>query len=545
MIRIFTVKLDHILLSFALLAAYGFSATSCVDIDPKDLDVTTIPTIVIAETPTLAYGGTLRLASREAPSHFDIHFDGSPALSTWGPGLVYGRLLRFTTSPGLRLPSLAVECELCRRWVMHDDRTFLFELRNGVQWHDRSLVGERSLNAEDFVFSYERQNTPGAPNMGLLASVNSVVAETELSVRFELAAPDADFMIGLADARSKIVAAEAVKVNGNLRSDPVVGVGSWKLANNTDFVFRFERHEAYFEDGLPYAELLDINVIPNQFNRNAAFRVGQLDIVDIEPSQWEEILNDFPDAGSLFVRETGTGMELSINVANASFYDPAVRRAVLQAHDPWHAIKEVWLDAAYMSPGFPVIDSSWLLGREELGTMFNNPDLARATVGDRHIKAVITVANFGQKYLDHASFLAEELRDVGFDSDIEVVNQKQFAEIAQIGGEYQILLGPAAPITTPNGFLFNVLHSAGNWNTHGLTDPEIDLLIQRQAAEYDPAIRRVLVLEIQRRVLDQAVRYMLATSVSIWVWQPNVRGFHPNFAGFEHFHWSKVWFEGS
>ncbi|MDA1188415.1 MAG: ABC transporter substrate-binding protein [Chloroflexi bacterium] len=492
----------------------------------------------------IAYGGTLRLATREAPVHFDVHFDASTALSTWGPGLEYSRLMRFTTGPDVVLPGLVVECELCERWVMEDDRTFLFELREGVRWHEGELVDDRTLNAGDVVYSYDRQRSPSGPNAGLLAAVDGVEAVGEFAVRITLAVPDADFMLGLADARSKIVAPETVAVNGDLRNGPIVGTGPWKLASFSDFAYVFERNQSYFEDGLPYADGLEVHIIPDQANRYAAFRVGQLDIVDMEPNQWQDLLDDKPDAPSLFARETGTGMELGINASREPFDDPAVRRAVFQAHDPWNAIEDIWDGAAYVSPGFPISDPSWLLERDELAAVFGNPEQAREAVRGVDRPVVIRVGNYGQSYLDHAARLAEEMRAVGFDASIEIVNQRLFGDAVWFGGDYQIFLGPVPLITTPNAYLFGTLHSAGVWNTTGLADANLDRLIEQQAVEYDTAVRRGLVQDIQRWMLDQAVRYMPATRISIWTWQQNVRGFHPNFAGFEYSHWSNVWFEG-
>ena len=73
----------------------------------------------------------MNLATRENIAHQDVHQDASPALSTWGPGIVYSRLLRFQSGAELDLPSLAVECELCEGWGMSEAGTeFMFRLRN-------------------------------------------------------------------------------------------------------------------------------------------------------------------------------------------------------------------------------------------------------------------------------------------------------------------------------------------------------------------------------------------------------------------------------
>ena len=49
-----------------------------------------------------------------------------------------------------------------------------------------------------------------------------------------------------------------------------------------------------------------------------------------------------------------------------------------------------------------------------------------------------------------------------------------------------------------------------------------------------------LFLEVQRRAMDDAHRFVAAGGLSIWTWWPRVRGLNPNFAGFEYSHWSRV-----
>ena len=155
----------------------------------------------------------------------------------------------------------------------------------------------------------------------------------------------------------------------------------------------------------------------------------------------------------------------------------------------------------------------------------------------------MTVGDFGERYDDHAWLIAEELAAVGFEVSLEKVNRRVFAERAWLGGEYQMFVGPIAPMVTPNAYLLTLLHSQGRWNTTGHRDDTLDALIESQAQTYDEAERRELVREIQVRALQGAYRYMPATSVSLWTWWPRVRGFHPNFAASEYAHWREVWLE--
>ena len=150
-------------------------------------------------------GGTLNLESAQNIAHQDVHQDVSPALSSWGPGIAYSRLMRLETGPDAPLPGLLLECDICADWKMESPTSYLFNLRDDVKWHNLDPVGGRALDAEDVIFSYQRQVNPEFPNSPLLGSIAALeyIGPLTLRVRFDL--PDADSLLSLADGHSKRV----------------------------------------------------------------------------------------------------------------------------------------------------------------------------------------------------------------------------------------------------------------------------------------------------------------------------------------------------
>jgi len=127
---------------------------------------------------------------------------------------------------------------------------------------------------------------------------------------------------------------------------------------------------------------------------------------------------------------------------------------------------------------------------------------------------------------------------------LKIMNPRVFAQEVWYGGQYTMFLGAAVPFSTPNSRLLTVIHSQGESNTHEYRNDELDLLISQQAVELGPGNRTSLIHQIQRHLLEEAVRFMPATRISIWTWHPRVQGFSPNFAGGEYIHWSRVWIKG-
>ena len=217
------------------------------------------------------------------------------------------------------------------------------------------------------------------------------------------------------------------------------------------------------------------------------------------------------------------------------------------AFDPLKAIEEHWGGFAFIGPGFPVASPDWLLPDEDLSERFSRPEDARKLLEDAGmntpIPLTITVGDFGEAYLSHVHAISTELKSIGFDTEVEIVNRRDFGERVWLGGDYQLMLGPPAPVTVPNGYLLPVLHSQGRWNTTGHGDQDLDELLESQAVEMDPNRRAEIIRGIQERVLDNAYRFMPAAMTSIWTWNPKVMEFHPNFEAFEYHHWARVWLD--
>ena len=481
----------------------------------------------------------LNLATRHRAPHLDVHQEVSPALSTWGPGIVYSRLLRLKAGPEVALPSLAVECELCETWSVEGATELVFTMRGNVLWQDAAPVHGRPLTAQDVAYSYERQGQDGWPNAGLLAMMESVSAPDADTLRVTLAAPDADFVVALADGHTKVVAREAVELAGDLRMGPTIGSGAWTLVDGgAADAYEFERNPHYFENGLPLLNGIRMHVVEDGPTRNAAFRVGRLDVQQMDTAEWRDLLERRPDAPMLRSVDGGAGLEVALNTRAAPFDDERGRRAAFLAMNPWRAVEQVWLGAAFVGLGMPPARADWLLDEAEIRPYFADPDAARNLLAqlpsDAPREARITVGDFGERYDAHARLIAEELAAAGFRASVGKVNRRVFAEQVWLGGDYQMFVGPIAPMTTPNAYLLTLLHSEGRWNTTGHADVGLDALIEAQAQEFDDARRGELARQIQARALEGAYRYMPAGSVSIWSWWPRVRGFHPNFAASEY-----------
>ena len=486
----------------------------------------------------------------------DVHQEIQPALTSLGPGIVYSRLLRLRSGPEdeVPLPSLLLECDLCERWEMVDPWTYRFELREGIKWQNIPPVNGRELVAEDIVFSYERQRTTGWANAPLLQNMESVEAEGKyiLNITLDPDFPDADFLVALADGHTKVVAKEAVEVNGDLKNGPVIGSGPWIWkSTQIDVGSTFEKNPDYFEDGLPFADEFVTRVIRGgPESRLAAFLTGAVNVYSPSPESWN-VLQGRPDVGfnSFLSNHGGSGLILTMNVSAPPFDNLQVRKAVLKALDPWDYLRATWADQGFVSLGMPVQSPDWLLAQDEMReTYFADPSSVSDILEDAGVELPLRfeliVADFGDTHLKQGQQIGDDLRAVGLEPTPTILNPILYTDRVWRNKDYQIAIGALPPTTTTNGFLFSILHGAsGPRSVLAHSDSRLDEMIVQQAVENDAMQRGEMVREIQRYLLEQAYLFSPVTGGSRWVTAPGVRGFHPNVAASEYFFWAKTWVE--
>ena len=513
---------------------------------PPTAEPSPIPPTPFPTPDPRARGGSLSLASEYAIAHLDVHADVSPALAAWGPGVAYSRLMRLRTGEDAPPPSLAVECDLCARWEMESPTSFRFEMREDARWHPIAPADGRRVSAHDVAYSYARQSDPSLPNAPLLGNVADVRALDDRTLRATTRLPDADALLAFADGHSKIVAREAVELNGDLRDGPTIGSGPWIYDPESPAdTYAFSRNPDYYEGGIPFLDNLNIHVLPDGATRSAAFQTGHLDVVEMDASEWDEYARLNPSAPMLVVPQPGAGLEIAFKTTAPPFDNLALRRAAMRAMEPRKAIAEHWGGFGDIGMAFPMASPDWRLPRGEADSRFARLSAALAMVAASGEIAPfpleITVGDYGAPYLAHAHAVSVELGRVGFEPAVKIVNRRDFGERVWLGGEYQLMMGPPAPVSAPNGYLLPTLHGEGIWNTTGHQDAELDALLESQAAELDPAKRADLIRQIQTRALDMAYRFMPSTGAEIWTMNPRVRDFYPNFAASEYGFWARVW----
>lgn len=492
--------------------------------------------------PPVPAAGRLSIATRVELEDMDVHRASPPSLAAFGPGIVYSRLLRFASGPGVETPSLMLECDLCASWVWEDTATLRVSLRQGVRWQSAAPVNGRLLSPHDVTASLARQRTEGWPHAGLLANVASVEVQGN-DVVFTLRSPDADFPLVLADGHTKVLPSE-LAAQADLGEGPFIGTGPW-VAEEVDAGrrFTFTANPTYFEPGLPLLESLHIRVMADPELRTAAFLTKSLDVDELAPENVRAYRERNPDAGLARYAPPGGGTELALNVNDPALRDPEVRRAIFRALDPWTLNSQVWHGLADVTGGVPAPSPAWRLSEAELRERLADPDGARRMLeasASAPKTLELVVADFGDPYLFYSQGIQQQLREAGVSVAIEALNPAEYVERVWRRGDFQAYLGPLPPLNAPNGYLVGMVRSGSAGNRTGYGSTALDALVDSQAAELDPAVRRGIAREASLMLLEEGVRFTPAATAQAWGWWPRVKGLHVNFANREYHFWSRV-----
>ena len=476
---------------------------------------TLTPTVAPPRTPPQ---GTLRVAVTGALPHRDMHRVVSEWATLYGPGPSYGRLMKFSLGAE-GAPSLAVQCDLCESWRIVDELTFEFDVDPAAAWQPGENLDPRPVTPQDVVFSMNRLRTPGFPHAVLLDSVAKVEPVSERTVRFSLRFPDPDLPLALASPYAVIMAPGALN-RVDARTGRVIGAGPWLFEQGASGQATLK---AWDDHPLGTAvQRVEFLLAANQDLTVRLLRLGRADAAHVPNVVWPEL--EAEGFRSMVVERQGRGVLFGMNSRRAPFDDLGLRQAVLAGLDLQAALDDTF-GIGSVGSGVPLLDEAWGLDAEEASLLFGPS--APFTGSEPPPPFTLTVANFGETHVAHGETLAQQLRDAGFDVEVEVVTRAAYLRRVWEERDFDAFVGPMPPTDMPNDFLLGLAHSRGSANVTG-GDDELDELIVAIAVELDPATRADLVRSAQRLLIERGYFVMAASSAERWAFDARVEGFVPD-----------------
>ncbi|MBO0346871.1 ABC transporter substrate-binding protein [Roseibium limicola] len=462
---------------------------------------------------------TLVYCSEGSPEGFDtaLYTAGTTFDASSKP--LYNRLVEFKRGTTEVQPGLAESWD-----VSEDGLEYTFHLREGVKFHTTSFfTPTRELNADDVIFSFERQldssspwyeYTPGAAweyfnGMSMPDLIKEIVKVDDYTVKFVLNRPEAPMIANLAMDFASILSkeyADTLDASGTkemLNQEPV-GTGPFSfVAYQKDAVIRYAAFADYWDGKQPIDDLV-FAITPDAAVRLQKLKAGECHVMPYPaPADIASIQAD--DSLSIEEQQGLNVGYLAYNTQMAPFDKPEVRKALN------HAInKQAILDAVFQGSGIaaknPIPPTMWSYNKAVEDDAFD-PELAKkmlADAGVENLSMKIWAMPVQRPYNPNARRMAEVLQadfaEVGV--EVEIVSYEWGEYLSRSKDKDRdgaVLLGWTGDNGDPDNFLAVLLgcDGVGGSNRAQWCNDEFEALIQKAKVVSDKAERTKLYEEAQ------------------------------------------------
>src|SRR6266508_6987980 len=405
--------------------------------------------------------------------------------------------------------------------IAGDGLTYTFKLRQGIRFHDGS-----PLTATDVKATYDKIVFPPAGVRSIRKTAYSAIASIEApdptTVVFKLKFPSASLLANLASPWNVIYPKKYLDKGPNYFKRNVVGSGPFKFKHYTrGSTFEGERNPDYYVKDRPYLNGYKFFISTETSVRAAAIRSGRayIEFRDLPHSEADAIKKQLGD--KVVVQETPMVGQFGIGIQNTvkPFTDIRVRKALTLGLDRYTGGKVLYQltglrdVGGLMRPG-----TEWAIppaDLEKLPGFWRDPEKSRteakkllAEAGyPNGFKAVLKNRNVKLPYQDFAVYAIQEWRKIGIEVENQQLEAAAWFAYGRDTGNFELIVQPTVEyMDDPDQFL-NRYVTGASANYGRFSDPALDDLFSRQARAIDPAERKKLVIEIQKRVLEQ-VYYM-------------------------------------
>ncbi len=515
-----------------------------------------LPAAASAESPK--FGGVLNLMQREELAvGFAIHETATiatvwPALPCFSNLVVFDQLKRVESAE-------SVVGELAEKWSWQDGyRNLVFFLRKDVHWHDGKPFTSRDVK---FTFDLVRE-APEAqaklrvnPRKDWYANVEAVEAAEPHTVVFRLKRPQPSLLLMLSSGQSPVYPAHVPPAEHRNRC---VGTGPFKLKEwrKGEFV-EYVRNPDYFVKGRPYLDGLRYLIIAERGTRTAAIQSGRLDASS--PGETTRTISEQLKAAvpGMVITPVGSGTadNLLINATRPPFNEVRVRRALSFAIDRHAYVRTVAQGGAAVGAALaPRPYGLWGLVEKDLAQLpgYGNPAQDKAKA-----RALLAEAGFGPAnplraevlvrgiatYLDFASFVIGELKQVGVEGTLKQVDTVQWYGLLT-RKDYQIGANISGfGLDDPDANFYENFSCASVRNYTGYCNEQVMKLIDQQSQELDPKKRLVLVQQILKKLEEDAARPMMGWRIDYHAQWPYVKNLVPHHYLYTYGRMQDVWLD--
>jgi len=487
-------------------------------------------------------GGTLNLRLANELPTWNVTLERSDN-TTKGIRHAYNGLLGYQSGPEVPYDKYVLVPQLAQKWEVPDPQTYVFHLRNGVTFQNLPPVNGRPFAANDAKWSLEFLSTTGQfKTNGVLPSLyksdflgmDSIETPDASTVAVHFQRPFAPFLNYLGNERLPMLPHEIWDQDHTL-ADLIIGTGPFQLDSsssirNEHYVWR--RNPSYWDRGKPYIDALNWLVIVDDASAYSAFQANRVDMVsdNIQAPQMALMKKQRPDS-QIQRLDAGT-MNESFNVSRPPLNDLRVRKAISLGVDREEMIRVVGGGEGRLGVLNAAPDD---LAQDELKQMLPyDPQQAKQLLSAAGIGADVTLEAvwcggcYGTQFQTLMELMQAQLKQIGLNLALKplesaAVNQRSAAHDYTMRGTLKV------DQIDMDAFIYDTFYPDDPLNYGLVTDPPLTALFDAQRSEFDPAKRRELWREIERRINGEMC-WMLPLYVvnTFALWHPRLKNFGLN-----------------
>jgi peptide/nickel transport system substrate-binding protein len=295
--------------------------------------------------------------------------------------LVYQSLVEFDQS-GQPQPLLAESYE-----VMDNGTTWVFNLRQGVKWHDNT-----DFTSSDVIFTLDAiKNYKGSLELPYKDTVGSIVKsyraidENTVEIKLYQSAGVAPYYMDF-----PIISKENYKTIENITKEEfdnkMIGTGPYKLTEIQKLQFiKLDAFSDYW-DGKAYINQINVKIVANYEAMSSSFKSGDTDLLLTSLNDWD--WSKFTSRKDVESYKFNSSIYefLGLNLSNTLFKEDAVRKAIMYGINRQDMVNKIYAGNATISNS-PVHQQSF----------FYNDEMEKYEYNTAKAKEILEAAGWSQK----------------------------------------------------------------------------------------------------------------------------------------------------
>jgi peptide/nickel transport system substrate-binding protein len=488
-------------------------------------------------------GGTLRMQHRDNAPSGSIHEEATN--STTEPFMaVFNNLVMFDQLKPVESEETIVP-DLAKSWAWDAAKTKLtFQLQEGVRWHDGKPFSSADVKCTfDMLTGKSKERIRKNPRAVWYHNVRDITVNGPNEVTFVLEKPQPGLILLLASGYTPIYACH---VNAQTMRTAPIGTGPFKFVEwKRGETIKLARNPDYFKKGKPYLDAIEWHIVPSVSTRALAFTAGEHDVTfpsDTTIPLMKDIQAKAPKA-VCDLHQTNVSTNLIVNSEKPPFDNLKIRQAMDMALDR-DAFITIMSEGKNDKSGamVPPPEGQWGLTKEQLAKIPGYGSGAEVEKARAEARKIMEGLGYSAAnplhvkvstrdiavYREPAVIMIDQLKSIYIAGELEVVDTSIWhAKVAR--KDYSVGLNlTGVGVDDPDAALVENYTCNSERNYTQYCNKEVDQLIFAQSAETDRTKRHAMVLDIQRRLIDDVARPIIYYGRTATCWQPYVKGLVPH-----------------